>query len=59
MRPCLRWLVASLAVLLQGCLLYIPPSWDAIDATWQQRMLAGEYGQWLAGEKTQSVRELQ
>jgi hypothetical protein len=40
-----------LAVLLQGCLLDIAPSRQPLDEAWVDHMLAGEYGQWVDGER--------
>lgn len=51
----IRWLVPALVLLLHGCLLDIAPPREQIDATWQARMLAGEYGEWFHGEKTPYV----
>ena len=55
MRIRLGWIVLASPLFIPGCLLDIAPGRESIDATWQARMLAGEYGQSSNGEKSPYV----
>jgi len=54
-RLAFRGLVLVLPLIIQGCVLDIAPTREPLDAAWESRMLAGEYGTWLYGEKTAEV----